>query len=691
MKAIKKIMVAVLLSLSMVVSFMPTNVFATEAVDIWDGTADTSWYVGHEVDSEYHITTAEQLAGLAQLVNGNILFKDKTIYLDNDLDLSGHQWISIGNGSNFSQYFGGTFDGQYHKIMNLYHHYTGEDLTRNGLFGVISSGGIVKNLMVTNADIVSNDCSLLAGILADWVNGGIVENCYTSGKIENDVGDKMLGGLIGQCTWSTQVKGCASNATVISTEPSEDSVDTVGGLIGQWENSESSSQIIDCWFGGSVSCQNINSAVGGILGANFDFNGNPGVIIKNCMVATKNINCAEPGNITWIAAVAVANITNCIWPDRALDDPDNNYNAIVKLVVDWTAGTASADPNFDQSICGRESPNFSSANVLTDLRNNASTGIEWVVGINHPTFIWDKLNILADYTKVDEAIANAKKIDANLYSNYSIVEDTINAVDHAKSKQEQVTVDSYADAINKAISELKYKDADYTKVNEVKAKVPSDLSVYTDETVKTLKDALALVEEGKNITEQTTVDGYADAINKAIEGLVKKNISYKVIEGEGETFVKESGKDISIRIDHEYTENVKVEVDDQEVDKVHYKVTKGSTIITFGDMYLNTLAVGTHHVKVTFEDGIDTTTLLIKEQTKDDNNRKDSTSNNQETVKSIVKAENKEEVKKVKTGDDENIIGVVLLLIGSLVVLTYIKKRELNKIDDGNSNELLFI
>ena len=677
MKAIKKIMVAVLLSLSMVVSFMPTNVFATEAVDIWDGTADTSWYVGHEVDSEYHITTAEQLAGLAQLVNGNILFKDKTIYLDNDLDLSGHQWISIGNGSNFSQYFGGTFDGQYYKIMNLYHHYTGEDLTRNGLFGVISSGGIVKNLMVTNADIVSNDCSLLAGILADWVNGGIVENCYTSGKIENDVGDKMLGGLIGQCTWSTQVKGCASNATVISTEPSEDSVDTVGGLIGQWENSESSSQIIDCWFGGSVSCQNINSAVGGILGANFDFNGNPGVIIKNCMVATKNINCAEPGNITWIAAVAVANITNCIWPDRALDDPDNNYNAIVKLVVDWTAGTASADPNFDQSICGRESPNFSFANVLTDLRNNASTGIEWVVGINHPTFIWDKLNILADYTKVDEAIANAKKIDANLYSNYSIVEDTINAVDHAKSKQEQVTVDSYADAINKAISELKYKDADYTKVNEVKAKVPSDLSVYTDETVKTLKDALALVEEGKNITEQTTVDGYADAINKAIEGLVKKNISYKVIEGEGETFVKESGKDISIRIDHEYTENVKVEVDDQEVDKVHYKVTKGSTIITFDDMYLNTLAVGTHHVKVTFEDGIAITTLLIKEQTKDDNKKNDSISNNQETVKPVVKAENKQEVKKVKTGDDENIIGIALLLLGSLVVLTYIRKKKI--------------
>ena len=39
--------------------------------------------------------------------------------------------------------------------------------------------------------------------------------------------------------------------------------------------------------------------------------------------------------------------------------------------------------------------------------------------------------------------------------------------------------------------------------------------------------------------------------------------------------------------------------------------------------------------------------------------------------------ENKEEVKKVKTGGDENIIGVVLLLIGSLVVLTYIKKKRI--------------
>lgn len=195
----------------------------------------------------------------------------------------------IGNGSNFGRYFAGTFDGQYHKITNLHHHSTGDELIRNGLFGVVSDGGTLKNLLVIDADIASNDGSLLAGILADWVDGGTVENCYTSGKIENNVGDKFVGGLIGQCTGSTQVKGCGSDATVISTESDEDHVDTVGGLIGQWENSADSSSITDCWFGGSVSCNNIYSAVGGILGANFEnFSGNkPGVIIKNCIVATK--------------------------------------------------------------------------------------------------------------------------------------------------------------------------------------------------------------------------------------------------------------------------------------------------------------------------------------------------------------------------------------------------------------------
>ena len=214
--------------------------------------------------------------------------------------------------------------------------------------------------------------------------------------------------------------------------------------------------------------------------------------------------------------------------------------------------------------------------------------------------------------------------------------------------------------------------ADYSRVNEAISRVNSiDKELY--ENYNKVEKALYQIDWNKSKQEQAIVDSYAYTINKAIEGLVKKNKDYKVTEGE--TFVKESGKDISIRIDHEYTENVKVEVDDQEVDKVHYKVTKGSTIITFDDMYLNTLSVGTHHVKVTFEDGIATTTLVIKEQIKDDNKKNDSTSNNQETVKPTVKAENKEEVKKVKTDDTSNIIRLLSLCILSIVGGTIILKR----------------
>jgi len=466
----KKRIGSLLLILAMCFTLLPTAAFAEgTSVDNWDGTADTSWYTSAPDASEYHISTAEQLAGLAQLVNDKatpVLFGGKTIYLDNDLDLSGSQWTPIGDGSNQGRFFAGTFNGQHHKIMNLYHHSTGDELIRNGLFGVVSDGGTLKNLLVIDADIASNDGSLLAGILADWVNGGTVENCYTSGKIENNVGDKMVGGLIGQCTWSTQVKGCASDATVISTESDENHVDTVGGLIGQWENSADSSSITDCWFGGSVSCNNIYSAVGGILGANFEnFSGNkPGVIIKNCIVATKNITGAEPGNITWITAVVKTHVTDCIWPDTppdgvTLDEekyPDNkgNYLAVTKLVVDWDAGTAGADPTFDQSSCGTAVSNFTSEDVLDDLQTNADPSVKWVAGIKHPTFSWDKWHISADYTAVDAAIEKANALNENDYRDFSAVKAALDAVVRGKNITEQSEVDAMAKAIEDAINAL---------------------------------------------------------------------------------------------------------------------------------------------------------------------------------------------------------------------------------------------
>ena len=642
MKIIKKIIVTTLLSLSLAVTFIPIDVFAINTVDTWDGTVDTSWYDNHENDSEYHITTAKQLAGIAKLVNDKTAsksFKGKTIYLDNDLDLAGYEWTSIGNGSNFTRYFAGTFNGQYHIINNLSHH-TSENDFRNGLFGIVSSGGIIKNLQVINADIVSNDDSLIAGVLADWVNAGTVENCYTSGKIENNNGYKFLGGLIGQCTAGTQIKGCASDTNVVSTFSGDD-CDTVGGLIGQWENSTADSLITDCWFGGSVSCNNIYSAVGGILGANFDFKGNPGVIIKNCMVSTKNITCAEPGNITWITAAATVLVKNCIWPDTppadvTLDEetyPDNNgnYFAAVRLIVDWNAGTASADPNFDQSKCGKSVSDFTLANVLTELQENASEGINWVSGINHPTFSWNELNILADYTKVNEAKSKIPN-DLSIYTDESVksLKDILASIEEEKNLTEQEIVDGYAMNIENAIKGLKYKDADYTKVNEAKSKIPSDLSIYTDESVKSLKNILASIEEGKNITEQATVDGYADAITKAISELKYKPADYtKVNEAKSKV-----PNDLSIYTD----ESVKI--------------------------LKNALNAVKYDKNITEQDIVDEYAMNINKAL-------------EKLKKKEITSIDKTQRKQIKTGDSTNFIGLAGLMILSMFGYIILKKEDI--------------
>ena len=265
----------------------------------------------------------------------------------------------------------------------------------------------------------------------------------------------------------------------------------------------------------------------------------------------------------------------------------------------------------------------------------------------------------ADYTKVDEAKAKVPS-DLSNYTEESVkaLEDALNAVEADKNITEQTTVDAYAEAIEKALNSLTYKPADYTKVDEAKAKVPSDLSSYTEESVKALEDALNAVEADKNITEQSTVDAYADAINKAIEGLVKKNITYQVIEGNDSTYEKGSNQSFSIRINHDFTDQVRVEIDGVEVAKDNYQISAGSTIITFVNDYLDTLSVGKHTVKVYFDDGSATTSLTIKEKqtTTTPSNTNDSTN--------------------IGTGDTTNLTGLFsLLMLATACGFVVLKKK----------------
>ena len=89
-------------------------------------------------------------------------------------------------------------------------------------------------------------------------------------------------------------------------------------------------------------------------------------------------------------------VKNCLWPDSPPSDvtldpetyPDynGNYFAVVKLVVDWNAGTAGPDPTFDQTACGKAVETFNTEEVLTALQTNAGENIQWVSGKEHPIF-----------------------------------------------------------------------------------------------------------------------------------------------------------------------------------------------------------------------------------------------------------------------------------------------------------------
>ncbi|MDO5300589.1 MAG: LPXTG cell wall anchor domain-containing protein, partial [Clostridia bacterium] len=82
----------------------------------------------------------------------------------------------------------------------------------------------------------------------------------------------------------------------------------------------------------------------------------------------------------------------------------------------------------------------------------------------------------------------------------------------------QAEVDAMAAAIEDALAELGYKEADYTKVDAAIAKAealnPNDYADFSK-----VEAAIAAVVRGKDITHQAEVDAMAAAIEDAIAGL----------------------------------------------------------------------------------------------------------------------------------------------------------------------------
>ena len=535
--------IGILLCMLLCVGMLPTMAFAAEEeIDTWDGTADTSWY--NETDTEFHIKTAEQLAGFAELTNIGIdtnastgnTFENKTIYLDCDLDLGDYSWTPITNRNvDDGYFFKGTFDGQGHTIYNL--NCSGEKNSYDSLFGYVQ-GGVIKNLSVVDANLYANDYSMHLGIIAALVEYGKIINCYTSGTVESVNGWRNVGGISGSCMHGTQIVGCGSDANIISRN-SEYS-DSVGGLVGEWLNAGETSVISDCWFNGSIISEDPESTVGGLLAIGYNNNVEENVKINNCMVVSSDISSAEKENTAVIAHLTgTPTVADCFYKES-----DNGYRVITKLDKDSFA----VDMSFDPTPCAKAITDFTDNDILVSLQNNASQGVVWAEGIEHPTFSWDLKNRLANYTAVNTALDKVPQ-DLSVYTDetVSVLKQAIDSVNTSLSAVEQSKVDNMAKAIEDAIAALEYKDADYQAVDAAVEKANAlNKDEYKD--FSGVEAAIAAVEEGKNITEQAAVNEMAKAIEDAIAALEYRDADYTAVKeaiAKAEALKKEEYKDFS--------------------------------------------------------------------------------------------------------------------------------------------------
>ena len=209
-------------------------------------------------------------------------------------------------------------------------------------------------------------------------------------------------------------------------------------------------------------------------------------------------------------------------------DDLNCYDNIYQIVVgnDSTFDLSLLPGNFDVSKTSDWSGGKVSGNTLTVDSDKDTVAYKYDCGKGKSvtfTLKWQYKD--ADYTKVNEAIAKANKLNKDDYKNFSAVDTAINAVDRNKNITEQSEVDAMAKAIEDAIAALQYKDANYDKVNEAIAKA-NKLNKDDYKDFSGVDNVVNAVVRGKNITEQSEVDKMAKAIEDAIAALQYKDADY---------------------------------------------------------------------------------------------------------------------------------------------------------------------
>nr|WP_129732948.1 fibronectin type III domain-containing protein [Parabacteroides goldsteinii] len=228
---------------------------------VWDGEPADNLNPIAGNENVYHISTAAELAKLAELVNDGNDFAGMTVILQNDIFLnegvlgadgklnSGgrfNKWTPIGN---YKNRFQGTFDGNGKKVSGVYID-DGTQNARLGLFGYLGEGGRIQNVGVEDSYVKGTGNYDSVGGVCGYSNGGSIFNSYNAGSVEGTGFLPNVGGVCGGFE-----SGLISNSYNAGSVEGET---FVGGVCGH-----SSGTILNSYNAGSVK-GDVN--VGGVCG-----------------------------------------------------------------------------------------------------------------------------------------------------------------------------------------------------------------------------------------------------------------------------------------------------------------------------------------------------------------------------------------------------------------------------------------
>ena len=577
----KKKVLSLLLTLCLVMTFVPMAAFAAEA-------------------NKISITTVDELLQFAKAVD-NGEYDDKTdavVSLDADLDLTGVAWTPIGSvfaaDGTLQHYFSGKFYGNGHTISNL-------DFSENygktayPSFGFFSEvyGAEISGLTIQGKLNVSNSDPVFFGTVAGvvaadskisdcvsdvsftdtdkYINGTVamcgyainstIEYCQNKGNfsITKDVTSFQMGGIVGLAQNST-VQFCANTGEMTSW------TSCTGGIVGQLYQASkiincystgkmvplgkgntdfggiagivgADTEIRHCYFAGEMDLSQYTATtpykrLGGIAGG---VSSDTPAFENNYFMETENVPACfkyqDAGTEETLDFMKTEDFFNEITTAGGNYRLNSNGTPILpapKYAVSFVVTPAELT-NVIIKVNGQVVPNPANLEAGTypvEVSADNCKVFNSNITITADTATHTQTIALtyfdADYTKVDEAIANANALNKDNYKDFTGVEAAVKAVVRDKNITEQSEVDAMAKAIEDAITALQYKDADYTRVDAAIARANAlNKNDYKD--FSGVECAIRAVARGKNITQQAEVDAMAKAIEDALAALQYKD------------------------------------------------------------------------------------------------------------------------------------------------------------------------